>query len=106
MLFFLLLSSAKSLSLVQLFATPCTAATQASLSIISSRNLLKLMSIEPVMPSNHLVLCRPIPFSSCPQSFPASGSFQMTQLFASGGQSIGAPASASVLPVNIQTSYE
>ena len=43
-----------------------------------------------------------IPFSSCPQSFPASGSFQMSQLFASGGQSIGASASASVLPMNIQ----
>ena len=43
-----------------------------------------------------------IPFSSCPQSFPASGSFQMSQLFASGGQSIGVSASASVLPMNIQ----
>ena len=43
-----------------------------------------------------------IPFSSCPQSFPASGSFPMSQLFASGGQSIGVPASTSVLPVNTQ----
>ena len=43
-----------------------------------------------------------IPFSSCPQSFPASGSYPMSQLFASGGQSIGASASASVLPMNIQ----
>ena len=43
-----------------------------------------------------------IPFSSCPQSFPASGSFQMSQLFTSGGQSIGVSASASVLPMNIQ----
>ena len=43
-----------------------------------------------------------VPFSSCPQSFPASESFPMSQLFASGGQSIGAPASASVLPMNIQ----
>ena len=43
-----------------------------------------------------------IPFSSCPQTFPASGSFQTSQLFASGGQSIGASGSASVLPVNIQ----
>ena len=42
------------------------------------------------------------PFSSCPQSFPASGSFPMTQFFASGGQSIGASASASILPMNIQ----
>ena len=43
-----------------------------------------------------------VPFSSCPQSFPASGSFQMSQLFASGGQSIGVSASASVLPMNTQ----
>ena len=43
-----------------------------------------------------------VPFSSCPQSFPASGSFQMSQLFASGGQSIGVSASISVLPMNIQ----
>ena len=43
-----------------------------------------------------------VPFSSCPQSFPASGSFQMSQLFASGGQSIGVSALASVLPMNIQ----
>ena len=53
------------------------------------------------MPSNHLILCRP-PFSSCPQSFPASGSFPMSQLFAWGGQSIGVSASASVLPMNTQ----
>ena len=43
-----------------------------------------------------------IPFSSCPQSFPASGSFQMSQVFASGGQSIGVSASTSVLPMNTQ----
>ena len=43
-----------------------------------------------------------VPFSSCPQSFPASGSFQMSQFFTSGGQSIGVSASASVLPVNTQ----
>ena len=43
-----------------------------------------------------------IPFSSCPQSFPASGFFQVTQLFASGGQSIGVSASTSVLPMNTQ----
>ena len=54
--------------------------------------------IESLMPSNHLVLCRP--FSSCPQSSPASGSFTVSQFFASGGQSIG--ASASVLPMNIR----
>ena len=59
----------QSLSCVQLFVTPWTAAHQASLSIASSQSLLKLMSIESVIPSNHL-----IPFSYCFQSFPASGS--------------------------------
>ena len=60
----------------------------------------KLMSIESVMPSSRLILCRP--FSSHLQSFPASGSFPMNQLFASSGQSIGVSASASVFPMNIQ----
>ena len=46
-----------------------------------------------------------VPFSSCPQSFSASGSFLMSQLFASGGQSIGASASAAVLPVNVQDRF-
>ena len=58
------------------------------------------MSIESVMPSNHIVLCCPI--SSCLQSFPAPGSFLISQLFTSGGQSIGASALASDLPMNIQ----
>ena len=53
-------SSVQSFSHVQLFATPWTAASQASLSITNSWNLLKLMSIELVMPSNHLILCRPL----------------------------------------------
>ena len=52
--------SVQSLSRVQLFATPWTAARQASLSITNSRSLLKLMSIKSVMPSNHLILCRPL----------------------------------------------
>ena len=60
----------------------------------------QLMSIESVMPSNHLIFCHP--FSSCPQSFPASGSFPVSQFFPSCNQSIGASASASVLPMNIQ----
>ena len=80
--------------------TPWTAVRQASLSFTISQSLLKLMSIDSMMPSNHLILCHP--FSSCPQSFPASGSFQMSQLFASGGQSTGVSASASVLPMNTQ----
>ena len=54
------LSSVQSLSCVQLFATPWTAAHQASLSITNFQSLLKLMSIESVMPSNHLILCRPL----------------------------------------------
>ena len=63
------------------------------------RNLLKLKSTESMMPCKHLILrC---PFSSCPQSFPASGSFPMRQLFASSGQSIRTSASVSVLPMNI-----
>ena len=53
-------SSVQSLSRVQLFATPWTAARQASLSIINPQSLLRLMSIESVMPSNHLILCRPL----------------------------------------------
>ena len=69
---------------------PCSSPTPGS--------LLKLMSISSVMPSNHLILCCP----SCLQSFPASGSFPMSQFFPSGGQSIGVSASASVLPMNIQ----
>ena len=91
-------SSVQSLSRVRLFATPWTAARQASLSITISRSSLRLTSIESVMPSSHLILCAP--FSSCPQSFPGSVSFPMSQFFTSRGQSIG--ASASVLPVKIQ----
>ena len=53
-------SSVQSLSCVQLFATPWTAARQASLSITISQSLLKVMSIESVMASNHLILCRPL----------------------------------------------
>ena len=93
-------SSVQSLSCVWLFVTPWTTACQASLSITNRWNVLKPMSIELVMPSNHLILCRP-PFF-CPQSSSASGSFQMNQLFASGGQSTGVSASTSVLPMNTQ----
>ena len=93
-------SSVQSLSRVQLFAMPWTAACQASLFITNSWSLLKLMSIELVIPSNYLILCRP--FSSLLQSFPASESFQMSQLFASGGQSTGISASTSVLPMKLE----
>ena len=87
----------QSLCHIWLFATPWTAACQASLSLTVSLSSLKLMSIESVMPSNHLILCCSF---SCLQSFPASGSFPISWFFASGGQSIG--ASASALPMNIQ----
>ena len=90
----------QALNRVQLFVIPWTAALQASLFFTISWSLLKLMSIELVMPSNRLILCSP--FSSCLQYFPASGSFLMSQLFSSGSQSIGASASASVLPMNIR----
>ena len=56
--------------------------------------------LESVMPSNHLILCHPLLL--LPRSFPASGSFPMTQFFASGGQNIGVSISTSVLPMNIQ----
>ena len=91
------ISSVHSVMSDQLFVTPWTATHQASLSITNSQNLLKLMFIESVMPSSCVV-----PFSSHLQSFPAFGSFPMSQFFASGGQSIGVSASASVLPMNIQ----
>ena len=90
----------QSLSHVWLSATPWTAAHQASLSITNSRSSLKLMSVESVMPSSHLILCRPLPL--LPPIFATSGFFPMSQLFTSGGQSIGASASASVLPINIR----
>ena len=87
----------QSLSRVRLFVTPWTAACQASPSFTIPQSLLKLMSIGSVMPSNHLVLCHPF---LLPSVFPTSGSFPMSQLFQSGGQSIR--ASVSVLPMNIQ----
>ena len=88
------------LSLVHLFVTPWTAACQASLSFTISWSLLKLVPIELLMSFNHLILCAPS--FSCPQTFPASGTFPMNQLITSGGQRIRASASASVLPMNIQ----
>ena len=65
-----------------------------------SSELLKLMSIELVMASNHLILCHPLLL--LPSVFPSIGSFQMSQLFPSGGKSTGGSASASILPMNIQ----
>ena len=95
-----LFCSVQSLSRVWLFVTPWAAALQASLS-----------NTKPQSPPNSCPIsrwCHPtisssvIPFSSCPQSFPASGSFQMSQLSTSGSQSIGVSASTSVLSMNTQ----
>ena len=83
-----------------LFATPWTEACQTSLSFTISWSLLKFISIESVMPSNHLILCRPLLLSLIFN--PASRSFLMSKFFSSGGQSIGASASASIRPTNIQ----
>ena len=93
-------SSVQSLSRVWLFATPWIAARQASLSITNSRSL----------PNSHpsTQWCHPaisssaVPFSSCPQSLPASESFPMSQLFTWGGQSTGVSALASFVPKKSQ----
>ena len=89
-------------SVAQSCPTPCNPMDRSTpgFPITSSRSLLKLMYIKSVRPST--ISSSVIPFSSCLQSFPASGSFPRTQFFASGGQRIGVSASASVLPVNIQ----
>ena len=93
-------TSVQSLNHVWLFATLWTSTHQASLSIMNSWSLLKLISIELVMPSNHHILCCPLLL--LPSIFPSLRSFPMSQFFASGGQSIRDSASASVLPMNIQ----
>ena len=97
------------LSRVQLFVTPWTAASQARLSFTISWSLIKLMTIELMMLSN---ISSSAATFSCPQFFPASGSFPMSRLFISGSiisgrhiisyQSIEVSASTSVLPMNIQ----
>ena len=81
-------------------ASPSTTARLASLSFIISWSLHKLMSTELEMSSNHSSSF--VPLSSCLQSFPASESFPVSQLFALGGQSVAASASASILPMNIE----
>ena len=88
-------------SRVWIFVTPWTAEHQASLSFTNSWSLLKLRSIESVMPSDHLILCHPLLL--LPSIFPSIRVlFLMSRLFAWGGQGIGASASASVLLMNIQ----
>ena len=95
-----IVSSVQSISRIWLYVTPWTAACQASLSITNSRNYSNSCPLSqwchPTISSSV------IPFSSCPQSFSASGSFQMSQLFTWGGQSIWVSALTSVLPKNTQ----
>ena len=86
----------QSVNSVRHFVTPLTAAHQTFLSFTISWSLLRLMSIESMMPS--IIASSVTPFS-WPQSFPAPGSFPLNWLFASGGQGIWASGSASVLPV-------
>ena len=84
------------LALVTLWAVT----RQASLSFTTSQTLLKLTSLESVLPSSHLILCRPLLLM--PSFCSASGSFLVSQFFTWGSQSMGVSASASVLPMNIQ----
>ena len=98
----LLIVAVQSLSCVWLFETPWTAAPQASLFTISQSSP-KLTSIELVMPSNNLILGRPLLFLS--SVFPSIRVFSNDWLFTSGGQSIGASASALILPMNHQNLF-
>ena len=93
-------SSVQSLSHVWLFATPWTVARQASLSITNSQSLLKLMSIESVMPSNHLVLCHPLLLP--PSIFPSIRVFSNESVLCIRWPKYWSSASASVLPMSIQ----
>ena len=93
-------SSVQSLSCVWLFVTPWTAAHQTSMFITNSWSLLRLMSIESLMASNQLIFCHP-PFL-LPSIFPSIRIFSNESIFASGGQSTGVSASASVLPMSLQ----
>ena len=90
----------QSLSHIQLFVTLWTVVCHASLAFTTVPSLLRLMPIESMMPFNHLILCCPI--FSCPESFQQQGLFPLSQLLASGDQSIGSLASALVLPMSIQ----
>ena len=97
---FKLISSVQSLSRVRLCATPWTTARQTSLSITNSRSLLKFMSIEPVMPSNHFIPGHP--FLLPPSIFPSIRVFSNESALCIRWPSTGVSASASVLPMNIQ----
>ena len=96
----LLFSLVQSLSRVELFMTPWTTAHQASLSITNSRSLLKLMCIESVMPSNHLILCRPLLLP--PSIFPSIRVLSNESTLYIKWAKYWASTSASVLAMNIQ----
>ena len=100
LLLYVQFSSVQSLTRVWLFVTPWTAARQASLSITNSQSLPKLMSIESVMPSNHLIPCRPLLL--LPSIFSSIRVFSNESVLCIRWPSIGVSASASVLPMNIQ----
>ena len=87
-------------SVMSYSVTPWTAALQASLSITNTQNLFKLMSIESVMPSNHLIICHTLLL--LPSILPSIRVFSNESVLPSGGQSIGVSTSASVLSMNIQ----
>ena len=91
----------RSLSHVWLFATPRTTARQASLSFPTPWSLLRFMSIESVMSSNHLILCCPLLL--LPSIFPSIRVFSNESALPSGGQNTGASTLISVLPINIQS---
>ena len=93
-------TSVQLFSRVRLFATPWTAACQASLSITNSQSLLKLMSIELVMPSNHLILCCPLLL--LPSIFPSIRVFSNESVLCIRWPKYWSFSSASVLPMNIQ----
>ena len=98
----MVISSVQSLSRVRLFATPWTAAGQASLSFTISQNLLKLISIESVMTSNHLILYHPL---LLPSIFPSIRVFSNESVLCLRWPNIRVSISASVLPMNIQDRF-
>ena len=98
--FLLFGQSVQWLSRIQLFATPWTTACQSSLSSANSRRFLKFMSIQSVMPSNHLILCCPL--SLPPSIFPSIRVFSSESVLRIRWPKYGVSASASILPMNIQ----
>ena len=95
-----LFSSVQSLSHVWLFVTPCTVARQASLSITNSWSLLKLLSFESMMPSNHFILC--LPLLLLPSIFPSIRIFSNESVLCIRWPKFRDSASASVLPKKLQ----